>query len=85
MGWIWCVPCEKFHCDFVAQTWVSSGADRVRSLCSNEMLRNTPKYEFGVQWGGLIAFIVKNSDATSLHELVHKLLQFGHFASKFVR
>ena len=47
MGWIECVRCEKFRCDFMAQTcalvapvqpvlhWVS---------CSNETLTNAPKH-----------------------------------------
>jgi len=69
MGWIECILCEKFRCDFTAQTcalvapvqpvlhWVS---------CSNETLtnapkhyENTPKHEFRVQWGGSRAFLPK--------------------------
>ena len=38
--------------------------------CS-QTLRNATKDEFGVQWGGLGAFIVKTSDATLWHELLH--------------
>ena len=30
-----------------------------------QMVRNTPKHVFMVQWGGSVAFVVKNSDATS--------------------
>ena len=47
------------------------------SSCSNETLpnaptlRNAPKHEFRVQWGGLGAFVAKNSDATLWHKLVH--------------
>ena len=41
---------------------------------------NTPKHEFRVQWGGSVAFITKNSDATSWHELLH---QFGPFCTEF--
>jgi hypothetical protein len=41
------------------------------SLCSNEMVQNTPIHEFEVQWGQSGAFVAKNSDATSLHEVVH--------------
>src|SRR6185312_8047710 len=36
-----------------------------------QMVQNTPKCQFRVQWSGLGAFIVKNSDATSWHELLH--------------
>ena len=41
---------------------------------------NAPKHEFRVQWGGSGAFIAKNSDATSWHELLH---QFGPFCIEF--
>ena len=47
-----------------------------------QIVRNTPKHQFRVQWVGLGAFIAKNSDATSWHELLHK---FGRFAPSFVR
>ena len=47
-----------------------------------QMVRNTPKHEFRVQWGGSGAFIAKNSNVTSWHELLH---QFGIFAPSFVR
>src|SRR6185437_10442719 len=33
--------------------------------------RNTPKCQFRVQWGGSGAFVAKNCDATSWHELLH--------------
>ena len=49
-----------------------------RVLCTNETLpkciqtlRDAPKYEFRVQWGGLGAFVAKNSDATSWHNRMH--------------
>jgi hypothetical protein len=42
-----------------------------RSSCSNEMVQNAQKHEYGVQWGGSGAFVAKNSDATSLHEVMH--------------
>jgi hypothetical protein len=41
-----------------------------RLSCSNEMVRNDPKHEFGFQWSGSGAFVAKNSDATLLSELV---------------
>src|SRR4026207_2041155 len=40
----------------------------------NKIVRNAPKRQFRVQWGGSGAFVAKNSEATSWHELVH---QFG--------
>src|SRR6185312_16136297 len=41
---------------------------------------NAPKHEFRAQWGRSGAFIAKNSDATSWHELLH---QFGPFCTEF--
>ena len=37
----------------------------------NQIVRNAPKYQFSVQWGGSGAFVTKNSDASSWHELLH--------------
>ena len=36
-----------------------------------QMVRNTPKRQFRVKWDGSGAFVAKNSDATSRHELLH--------------
>ena len=36
-----------------------------------QIVRNAPKRQFRVQWGGLGAFVAKNSDQTSWHELLH--------------
>ena len=44
--------------------------------------RNAPKHEFRVQWCGSGAFVAKNSNKTSWHELLHYLYQFGAFCSK---
>jgi hypothetical protein len=45
-----------------------------------QIVGNVPKHQFRVQWGGSGAFIAKNSDATSWHELLHK---FGPFCTDF--
>src|SRR6185369_10405418 len=45
-----------------------------------QMLRNAPKCQFSVQWVGSGAFVAKNSDATSWHELLHL---FGPFCTEF--
>ena len=45
-----------------------------------QIVRNTPKCQFRVQWGGLGVFVAKNSDATSWQELLH---YFGPFCSEF--
>src|SRR6185369_4056079 len=36
-----------------------------------QIVRNGPKHQFRIQWGGLGASVAKNSDATSWHELLH--------------
>src|SRR6185503_2649379 len=36
-----------------------------------QMVQNVPKQEFSFQWGGSGALVVKNSNATSWHELLH--------------
>ena len=36
-----------------------------------QIVRNAPKCQFRVQWGGSGAFVAKASDATSWHELLH--------------
>ena len=36
-----------------------------------QIVRNTLKHQFRVQWDGSGAFIVKNSDTTSWHKLLH--------------
>jgi hypothetical protein len=40
--------------------------------------RNEPKHQFRVKWGGLGAFVAKNSDATSWQELL-----LGPFCTEF--
>src|SRR6185503_1600584 len=36
-----------------------------------QIVRNEPKHQIRVQWGGSGAFVEKNSDATSWHELLY--------------
>ena len=49
------------------------------SKCT-QIVRNVPKHEFRMQWGGSGAFVAKNSDATLSYELLHK---FGLFGTEF--
>jgi hypothetical protein len=80
MGWIGFVCCEKFQRNFVARTCELIAPVQPilhQLLCSNKTVRNVPKYEFGVQWGASGAFVAKNFDVTSLHELVHYVHQFN--------
>ena len=44
---------------------------------------NATKLEFRVQWGWFGAFVAKNPNVTSWHELLHELLQFTLFCTKF--
>ena len=48
-----------------------------------QIVRNAPKHQFRVQWGGLGVFVAKNSDATSWHELLQK--RSARFPQSFVR
>src|SRR6185503_8222014 len=47
-----------------------------------QIVRNAPKYQFRVQMGESGAFVAKNSDAISWHELLHFS---ARFAPSFVR
>src|SRR6185437_4233026 len=44
-----------------------------------QIVRNAPKNQFRVQWGGSGAFVVKHSDSTLWHKLLHK---FGPFCTE---
>jgi hypothetical protein len=46
-----------------------NGASSHQLSCSNETVRNAPKYEFWVQWSGSGVFVAKNSNATPFSEL----------------
>src|SRR6185312_5803451 len=46
----------------------------------NQIVRNTLKHQFRVQWSGSGAFVAKNSDTTLWHELLHL---FGPFCTEF--
>ena len=61
-GTNFCTSSARFPPRFVRQ-----------SNCPNctQMVENTPKQQFRVQWGGPDVFVAKNSDATSWHELLH--------------
>ena len=55
---------------------------QLRGMKCTKIVRNAPKHDFRVQWGGTGAFIAKNSDAASWHELLH---QFGPFCIEFCK
>ena len=70
-GTIFCTNSARFALSFVRQP---NGPKCI------QIVQNTPKHEFRVQWGASVAFVLKNSDATSWHELLH---QFGPFCTEF--
>ena len=47
MGWIGCVRCEKFRCDFLARTFALIAPVQPvlhQASCSNETIQNAPKH-----------------------------------------
>src|SRR6185312_941803 len=70
-GTNFCTSSARFPPSFVRQP---NGPKRT------QMVRNAPKHHFKVKWGGSGAFVAKNSDATSWHELLHL---FGLFCTEF--
>ena len=81
MGWIRCFGCEKLQRDFMAQTFALIAPVQYvlqQVSCSYEMIPNAPKYyethqniSLGCKWGRLGAFVAKNPNVTSWHELLH--------------
>ena len=61
-GTNFCTSLDRFASSFVRQP---NGPE-----CT-QIVRNAPKRQFRVQWGGSGAFVTKNSDATSWHKLLH--------------
>ena len=60
-----CINCTSSHC------FASSFMQLRNDPKCIQTLWNTPKHEIRVQWGGLGAFVAKNPDVTSWHELLH--------------
>src|SRR6185312_16232554 len=61
-GTNFCTSSARFSLSFVGQP---------NGTKCTQMVRNATKHVFRVQWGGSGAFVVKNTDATSSHELLH--------------
>src|SRR6185295_18515331 len=83
MGWIGCIRREKLRRDLVARTFAlirnvfaPSFVRQPNGPKCTQMVRNTPKHVFRIQWGGSGALITKNSDASSWHELIHYFEMF---------
>ena len=87
MGWIGCVRCKKILTQLRGTNFCTTSARFVSSFLRQpngpectQIVRNTRKCQFRVQWGGSGALVAKNSDATSWHELLH---YFGPFCTEF--
>src|SRR6185312_11763543 len=61
-GTNFCTSSARFTPSFVRQPNIPK--------CT-QIVRNAPKCQFRVQWGGSGAFVAKNSNATSGHKLLH--------------
>ena len=66
-GTNFCTTSARFASGFVRQP---NGPECI------QIVQYTQKHEFRVQWGGSVAFVAKNSDATSWHELLHQFSPF---------
>ena len=62
--------CGTNFCTSSARFVVSSERQPNGPKCT-QIVPNAQKRQFMVQWGGSGAFVAKNSDATSWHELLH--------------
>ena len=70
-GTNFCISLARFALCFVTQP---------NGPKCTKIVWNAMTHEFCVQWGGLGAFIAKNSDTNSWHELLH---HFGQFCTEF--
>ena len=68
-----CISSARFPSSFASQP---NGPKCIKIVWS------AAKHEFRVQWGGSGAFVAKNSEVTSWHELLH---QFGPFCLEFFK
>src|SRR6185437_2367602 len=87
MGSISSIRCKKIPTRLCGMNFCTSSAHSAPSFVRQpngpkytQIVRNTPKHKFRVQWGGLGMFVAKNSDTTSWHELLHLL---GPFCTEF--
>ena len=89
MGWIGCLQSRKIPMRLRGRNFCTSSARFAPSSVRQpkgpkctQIVRNTPKHQFRVQWGGSGALVAKHSDTTSWHEL---LTSSARFAQSFVR
>src|SRR6185369_17291053 len=94
MGWIECVLCEKFRCDFMAQTCALIAPVQPilhRVLCSNETLPSAPKHyethqnmSLGSNWVDRVRSLQKIRMRLYATNLCINSTISAHFASSFV-
>ena len=90
MGWIGCVHREKNPTRLRGTNFCTSSARFALSFIRQpnspkwiQMVRNAPKHEFRVQWGGLGGFVAKKNQ-TRLRGTIF-CTSSAHFALSFVR
>jgi hypothetical protein len=76
-GTNFCINCTSWPCFASSFMQLRNDPKCIPTLC------NTHKHEFRVQWGGLGAFVAKNPDVTSWHELLQQLHQCTPFCTEF--
>ena len=76
--------CTNFCINCTSSAWFAPSLTQLQNVpkCT-QTLRNAPEHEFRVQQYGSDAFVAKNSDATSLHELLHFLHQLDPICIEF--
>jgi len=92
MGWTGCIRCEKFWCDFKAQTcaWIAPVQPILHQVsCSNESLTKAPKHyethqnmSLGSNWVHSLRKLPMRFHATNL--CINSTIS-AHFASSFVQ
>ena len=80
-GLLWKIPTRLHGTKFCTTSarFAPSFVRKPNGTKCAQIVLNTPKHEFRVQWGGSGAFVAKNCDATSWHELLHR---FGSFRTE---
>ena len=94
MGWIACVCCQKFRCDFVAQTFALIAPVQPilhRVSCSNKTLPSAPKHyethqnmSLGSNWVDRVRSLRKIPMRLHATNLCINSTISPHFASSFV-
>ena len=76
-GTYFCINCTCSHYFAPSFMQLRNDPKYTKTVC------NAQKHEFWIQWGWFCAFVAKNPDVTSWHELLHLLHQFALFCIEF--